>query len=332
MEAARNISFEKAKSIQETSDAPDDSFSQMLKKHQLTLERADTTTLQVNIGLLCNQTCKHCHLEAGPHRDELMDMETLEQVVTFARRHRFETIDITGGATELHPHLTAFLDVLAPLSDRIMVRSNLSALEEGDPDRLIGAFCRHGVVLVASFPSFNPSQLESQRGRGMFAKSISALKRLNNAGYGMMADSLELDLVSNPTGAFLPPAQPQAEKRFRDYLKKKWGLSFSHLYTFANVPLGRFRQWLKATGNLEGYLDRLRSAFNPCVVEGLMCRTLLSVAWDGFVYDCDFNQAVGLPLGGRRHHISEIKGPPEKGVPIAVADHCFTCTAGSGFT
>jgi radical SAM/Cys-rich protein len=332
MEPAREMEFQKTKRGRENVCVPDNSFSHMLKKHQLTLERADITTFQVNVGLVCNQACKHCHLEAGPHREELMDMETLDQVVAFAEKHRFETIDITGGATELHPYLTDLVDTLAPLSDRVMVRTNLSALQEGDPDRLINAFLRNGVVLVASFPSFNPSQLESQRGKGIFDKSIAALKRLNEAGYGVTADSPELDLVSNPAGAFLPPAQLQAEKRFRTYLEKKWGIFFSHLYTFANVPLGRFRQWLQTTGNLENYLARLRSAFNPCVVKGLMCRTLLSVAWDGFLYDCDFNQAAGLAMGGRRRHISQIEVPPAKGTPIAVADHCFTCTAGSGFT
>lgn len=309
-----------------------ETFASTLSRHGLKLERGDTTTLQINIGLMCNQTCKHCHLDAGPTRSEIMTEETFRAVVAFAERNRFDSIDITGGATELHPGLISMLERLAPLTNRIMVRSNLSALEEGNPDRFIGAFKAHRVVVMASFPSFDAAQLEAQRGQGIFLRSIDALRRLNNAGYGMGDTALELDLVSNPTGAFLPLSQGQAEDRFRSQLKRKWGISFNHLYTFANVPLGRFRHWLEATDNLEQYLEKLRSSFNPCVVKGLMCRNLMSVAWDGFVYDCDFNLAKGLHLGSKKARISEMDGPPGPGAAIAVADHCYTCTAGSGFT
>ncbi len=311
---------------------PSETFVLTLQKHGLKLERGKTATLQINIGLLCNQACKHCHLEAGPDRTEIMDEEVFEQVVDLARGNRFETIDVTGGATELHPDLLSMVERLSPLAGRVMVRSNLSALEENNPQRFIDAFKTFGVIVVASFPSFNPAQLESQRGNGVFEKSIRALRRLNAAGYGKDGTGLELNLVSNPAGAFLPPAQAQAEARFRTCLQEKWGISFNNLFTFANVPLGRFRQWLSRSGNLEAYLDRLRSGFNPCVVEGLMCRTLLSVAWDGYLYDCDFNLAKDLPMAGRKTHISELAGIPRRGAPIAVADHCFTCTAGSGFT
>jgi radical SAM/Cys-rich protein len=309
-----------------------ETFTLALNNHGLKLERGDTTTLQINVGLLCNQACKHCHLDAGPTRRELMDEDTLNAVVAFAKRNRFDTIDITGGATELHPDLTSMVERFAPLTDRIMVRSNLSALEEGNPGWFIDVFKAHQVVVVASFPSFNPGQLEAQRGKGIFQKSIDGLKRLNAAGYGRKHTGLELNLVSNPTGAFLPPSQAQAEDRFRTHLKQKWNISFNNLFTFANVPLGRFRHWLKATDNFGQYLEKLRSSFNPCVVEGLMCRNLMSVDWDGYVYDCDFNLAKGLPLAGRKTHVSELDGPPKVGTPVAVADHCYTCTAGSGFT
>ena len=309
-----------------------ETFTLTLNKHGLKLERGETTTLQINVGLLCNQACKHCHLDAGPTRRELMDEETLNTVISFAKRTRFDTVDITGGATELHPDLIYMVERLAPLTGRTMVRSNLSALEEGNPDRFIDVFKAHEVVVVASFPSFNPNQLEAQRGKGMFQKSIDALKRLNEAGYGRGDSGLELNLVSNPAGAFLPPSQAQAEDRFRTHLKQKWNISFNNMFTFANVPLGRFRHWLKATDNLGQYLEKLRSSFNPCVVEGLMCRSLMSVNWDGYVYDCDFNLAKGLSLGGRKTHLSEMEGPPKVGTPVAVADHCYTCTAGSGFT
>jgi radical SAM/Cys-rich protein len=311
---------------------PLEAFALTLGKHGLKLERGHTTTLQINVGLLCNQYCKHCHLDAGPKRQEMMRGDTLNAVVAFAQNNRFHTIDITGGATELYGDLIAMVERLAPLTDRIMVRSNLSALEQGNTDEFIGTFKTHRVAVVASFPSFSPSQLEAQRGKGIFKKSIDMLKRLNRAGFGRQDTGLELNLVSNPAGAFLPPSQAQAEERFRRHLDEKWGITFNHLYTFANVPLGRFRQWLEATGNLGEYLKALRSRFNPCVVEGLMCRNLMSVAWDGYVYDCDFNLAKGLPLAGRKTHISDLESPPRPGAAIAVADHCFTCTAGSGFT
>ncbi len=312
--------------------APVESFRRTLFRHGIRLERGKTTTLQLNVGLLCNQACKHCHLDAGPWRTELMDDETLDEVVAFARKARFETIDITGGAPELHPNLISMIQRLSPLAHRLMVRSNLSALEDGDTARFIDAFTKHSAVVVASLPSLNATQVESQRGKGIFQKSISALKRLNTAGYGRQGTGLALDLVSNPTGAFLPPSQAQAEERFRILLQKRWGIGFNNLYTFANVPLGRFRQWLDKSGNLGNYLQRLASSFNPCVVGGLMCQTLVSVAWDGYVYDCDFNLAKGLSLAREKTHISEMQGPPQEGTPIAVGDHCYTCTAGSGFT
>jgi radical SAM/Cys-rich protein len=310
---------------------PIEPFHRTLAKHGLTLERADTTTLQINVGLLCNQVCKHCHLDASPKRTELMDKDTLNEVVAFAERTRFKAIDITGGAPELHPALVAIIDELSPLADRLIVRSNLSALEE-DPHQFIEVFSKNRAVVVASLPAANQMQTESQRGKGVFDKSIAALKRLNEAGYGREETGLELNLVSNPTGAFLPPSQVQAEDRFRVLLKKKWDIVFNHLFTFANVPLGRFRHWLHISGNLDNYLYRLASGFNPCAVECVMCRSLMSVAWDGYVYDCDFNLAKALPVAGRKTHISEMEKPPRPGTPIAVADHCYACTAGAGFT
>jgi radical SAM/Cys-rich protein len=174
--------------------------------------------------------------------------------------------------------------------------------------------------------------MESQRGSGVFATSIRALKRLNSAGYGREDSPLQLVLVSNPTGAFLPPDQAQAEKRFRAVLKEKWGVSIHQLFVFANAPIGRFARWLAKTGNLEQYISRLASRFNPCAVEGLMCRTLISVAWDGILYDCDFNLAKGLYMGGKRLNIRDLKRPPQAGAPIVTGDHCYTCTAGAGFT
>jgi len=309
-----------------------EAFSLALSKRGLTVERERTTTLQVNVGLLCNQRCRHCHLSAGPDRKENMDSETVDAVVAYAQRSHFETTDITGGAPELNPHLVALIERLSPLIPRIMLRSNLTALNKATRDDLMFLLKEHRVVVVASFPSLNESQADSQRGRSVFEASISTLKRLNATGYGQDGSGLELNLVSNPTGAFLPPSQSQTEKRFRQVLEQKWGISFNNLYNFANVPLGRFLRWLLQSGNFEAYMQRLASNFNPCAIEGLMCRTLVSVSWDGYVYDCDFNLAKGLFMGGRKMHVSELPGPPEKRSPIAVADHCYACTAGVGFT
>jgi radical SAM/Cys-rich protein len=213
-----------------------------------------------------------------------------------------------------------------------MLRSNLSALDDGKRDHLMGLLKTYHIVIVASFPSLNEVQADSQRGNGIFRRSLGALKKLNDMGYGIPGTDLELNLVSNPTGAFLPPSQKQTEKRFRQILEGKWGILFNNLYNFANAPLGRFRQWLSKSGNLNGYIEKLASSFNPCALEGLMCRTLISVSWDGYLFDCDFNLARGLYLGGRKIHVTDMPGPPEPGSPIVVADHCYTCTAGAGFT
>jgi radical SAM/Cys-rich protein len=243
------------------------SFQKTLSRYGIRLERGRTTTMQVNVGLLCNQTCRHCHLEAGPRRTELMDKKVLDEVVVFAERGRFETIDITGGAPELNPHLVSIIEGLAPLVHNFMVRTNLSALEKVDTNRLISVFRNHGVVLVASFPSLNQSQIDSQRGTNVFQTSISMLRRLNAVGYGLEGTGLELNLVSNPTGAFLPASQLQTEMRFRQVLEKKWGIFFNQIFNFANVPLGRFRQWLLQSGNFETYIQKLVSTFNPCAIE-----------------------------------------------------------------
>lgn len=306
-------------------------FKSTLSKHNLALIRKPTHTLQVNLGFLCNQTCRHCHLDAGPGRKENMDADTLEEVVAYAQRSHFEIVDITGGAPELNPHLTKLIEKISALAPRIMLRSNLSALKE-NMSRLIDSLKSHRVVIVASFPSLNVSQTNSQRGQGIFEESIEVLKALNAVGYGRNGSGLELNLVSNPTGAFLPPSQEQTEKRYHQILQKKWGVTFNSLFNFANVPLGRFRRWLIQTGNFENYMQKLVSNFNPCAIEGLMCRTLVSVSWEGYLYDCDFNLARGLYMCGKKIHVSEMPGPPEPGTPTVTADHCYTCAAGSGFT
>jgi radical SAM/Cys-rich protein len=306
-------------------------FKVTLAQHNLRLARDVTHTLQVNLGFLCNQVCRHCHLDAGPGRRENMDAETVDAVIAYAARSNFETIDITGGAPELNSHLPRLIEEISPHAARLMLRSNLSAMKDKLPD-LVDLLQRHRVAIVASFPSVNMTQSDSQRGEGIFQESIGVLQQLNTIGYGSSKSKLTLDLVSNPAGAYLPPPQEQAEKRFHQVLKSKWGIVFNNLYNFANVPLGRFRDWLLRSNNFENYLSKLSSSFNTCAVEGLMCRSLVSVGWDGHLYDCDFNLARGLPMGGRKIHVSDMDAPPDPGSPIATADHCYTCTAGSGFT
>ena len=309
-----------------------DTFKKNLETHGLTLTRVETTVLQINMGLVCNQVCRHCHLEAGPGRPEAMDRETADQAADLARCIGFEIVDITGGAPELNDNLTLLIKRLAGSVKRIMLRANLTALTDGTRKELIELLVEHRVVLVASFPSINQAQADAQRGRGIYTDSVNALRQLNELGYAEPDTGLELNLVSNPAGAFLPPDQDKAEKRFRKYLEDKFGIAFNSLFTFANVPLGRFRKWLEQSGNYEEYLQRLARSFNPCAVEGLMCRNQVSLAWDGYLYDCDFNLAAGIPLGGRRTHVTELTENLKPGSPIAVADHCYTCTAGAGFT
>jgi len=307
-------------------------FADALERRGLSLVRGEIATLQVNTGYLCNLRCRHCHLEAGPGRAEIMSRETMTAVVAFARRFPFQILDVTGGAPELVPDLPFLIAGLAPLAPRLMLRTNLSAVSGAAWEALLALCVAHRVVLVASFPSTNPSQADAQRGAGVTEAAIAVLKKLNAAGYGVDGTGLELDLVSNPVGAFLPGSQESAERKFRQDLLRKWGIVFNHLYTFANVPLGRFRAWLLRAGHYERYMKTVVDRFNPSAVEGLMCRTLLSVSWDGFLHDCDFNLAVGRPCGDRKAHVSDIRELPPPGAPIAVGDYCYACTASSGFT
>ena len=313
-------------------EGPGTAFERTLDAAGGALRRAATETLQVNVGLLCNQECRHCHLEAGPKRTENMDRRTAAEVIAYARRCGYRTIDITGGAPELNPWIEELIEGFASQAARLMLRSNLTALKGGRHDRLMERLTAHKVVIVASLPALNAAQTDAQRGRRAFDRSIDALRKLNAIGYGRAGSELELNLVSNPAGAFFPPVQDSTEKRFREVLENKWGVVFHRLFNFANVPLGRFRQWLAASGNLTDYLQTLRDRFNPCAVNGVMCRTMVSVGWDGCLYDCDFNLACNLYAGKRRMHVSELDSPPAAGSDIATADHCFTCTAGSGFT
>jgi radical SAM/Cys-rich protein len=307
-------------------------FSQTLSENSRELRRLPTTTLQINMGLACNQECRHCHLEAGPLRSERMTADTVSEVIAFIQRGDFQVVDITGGAPELNPNLSRLIEASSPLVQRVFLRSNLTALHDGSRKPLIELLRRYKVIIFASLPSTNGTQAELQRGQGSFEKSIQALQSLNALGYGLPGSDLELNLAVNPVGAFLPPSQDQTEQKFRLDLERKWGVTFNHLFTFVNVPLGRFRHWLDQSNNLVPYLEKLVGAFNPSALEKVMCRTTISVSWNGFLFDCDFNQSQGLFMGGKKIHLSEMKTPLSPGTPVAVSDHCYACTAGAGFT
>ncbi len=314
------------------SSSPVEPFAACLARQGLTLTRSQAVTLQVNLGLLCNQSCGHCHHQSGPGHRESMEARTMEEIISYARRGHFQVIDLTGGAPEMNVHLPSMIRRLSTRVPRILLRTNLVALGQRGHADLMEICKDHRVVLIASFPALQASALESQRGSGSFLQSITALQKLNAMGYGREGAGLELNLVSNPIDASLPVPQGKLETAFRLALQRDWGITFSHLFCFTNAPLGRFRAWLQEAGLLEDYLQRLAAGFNPSTLEGLGCRSLISVSWEGYLYDCDFNLAAGIPLGMRKIHISQAEGPPEPGSPIAVSDHCYACTAQAGFT
>lgn len=306
-------------------------FDVRLARHRLRLIRGKTHTLQVNVGFLCDLLCRHCHLEAGPQRREVMTIATMNDVIAYASRVSFDTVDITGGSPEITPHLVYFLRALAKCTNKIILRTNLVALREDAASGLMQTCRGMGVALVASFPSTNASQADAMRGKGFWGKSLEVLRDLNQLGYGHQGSGLTLDLAVNPAGAFLLGNQDQTEKQFKQYLQRQ-GIVFNNLYSFANVPLGRYRAWLEQSGNLDNYFKTLCERFNPATVEGLMCRSLVSVSWGGYLYDCDFNIAAGLPHGPAKVHVSSMMGLPEEGAVVATGAHCYACTAGAGFT
>lgn len=307
-------------------------FDAKLAAHGMRLARSGTIeTLQVNVGKLCNQACKHCHVDAGPGRTEVMTPEVAEQVVAALRKFRFPTLDITGGAPELNPSFRYLVTAGREAGARVLVRHNLTVMFEPGQDDLPLFFREHAVEVVSSLPYFLAQQTDAQRGRGVFEKSVAALKRLNAVGYGTEGSNLLLNLVYNPVGAFLPPAQSAIEADFRRELLKRHDVSFNRLYTITNMPIKRFLDYLRRSGNEERYMRKLVESFNPNAVEGLMCRATLSVDWTGRLYDCDFNQMLELPAPSELPQtISELDPAEFVGSPIATGPHCFGCTAGAG--
>jgi radical SAM/Cys-rich protein len=311
--------------------AAERSFDERLCAHGLgPLQRARLRELQVNIGRRCNQACSHCHVDAGPKRPEVMAWDTMERILDWSRAAGITAADITGGAPEINPHFRRFVDGFLALGAQVTSRCNLTVLLEPGQEDLASWYAQRRIRLVCSLPCYTPKNVDAQRGAGVFEKSLEALRRLNAAGYGG-DESLTLDLVYNPGGAFLPGAQEKLEADYKQRLREDHGIAFSRLRTLTNLPINRFAHFLDRTGQYENYMQLLEDNFNPATVPGLMCRHLLSVDWRGFVYDCDFNQMLGLPLaGGAPRHLWDIRAKQLTDQPIAVDRHCFGCTAGAG--
>ncbi|MGA6827016.1 arsenosugar biosynthesis radical SAM (seleno)protein ArsS [Nitrospira sp. NS4] len=297
----------------------------------LPLHATGITVFQINVGKLCNQTCRHCHVDAGPDRTESMSRETAELCIAALAQTDIPTVDITGGAPELNQNFRWLVEQAHALGRHIMDRCNLSILLVPSQADLAEFLAAHRVEVVASLPYYRASQTDAQRGEGIFDKSIEALKRLNQLGYGRPDSGLLLNLVHNPVGAFLPPKQEAIEAQFRKELRTRHGVEFNHLYTITNMPVSRFLEFLMESGNYEGYMERLANAFNPAAAAGVMCRYTLSVSWDGRLYDCDFNQMLELPLeGGVPAHIRDFDPAQLQHRRIVTRNHCYGCTAGSG--
>ena len=306
------------------------SFAETLSRHGSSpFTRAALDELQVNVGRLCNQACNHCHVDAGPKRTEVMTWETMERILTWTERARITKVDITGGAPEVNPNFRRFVDRLLALNAAVTSRCNLTVLLEPGQEDLASWYAERRIRLVASLPCYTQENVDAQRGKGVFAKSVVALQRLNAIGYGRQPE-LTLDLVYNPGGAFLPGAQAKLEADYKQRLKHDHGIDFNRLLTLANLPINRFRHFLEREGKYDEYLQLLVDNFNAATVPGLMCRHLLSVDWLGLVYDCDFNQMLDLPLGGHRRYLWDIDPATLAGNTIATGTHCFGCTAGAG--
>lgn len=297
--------------------------------------RGKLLTLQVNLGYRCNQACAHCHVEAGPSRTEEMSLAIVELVLEYAGRHRPTTLDLTGGAPELNPHFRFLVTSARGAGLAVIDRCNLTILEEPGQEDLARFLASNGVKVVASLPCYSAGNVDAQRGKGVFAASIRGLQRLNAEGYGMPESGLELDLVYNPLGAHLPPGQAGLEETYRQQLREAHGIHFNHLLTLTNMPIARFRHQLEREGKLASYMQLLVENFAEENLARVMCRNLISLDWQGYVHDCDFNQMLGIPLGatektGQAVHLRDLMERDLSGTAVAVDSHCYGCTAGQG--
>lgn len=314
---------------QKQSAVEEPSFERALRKRQITLSRKPLRTLQINVGKLCNQACLHCHVEAGPKRTEIMPQEVAERIIWLLERApEITTVDITGGAPELVPCFRYLVEQSRSLGKSVIDRCNLTIFFEEGQDDLPDFLKAHEVTVVASLPCYSKDNVDSQRGKGVFDKSIEGLQWLNRLGYGK---ELDLYLVYNPLGAYLPPEQAKLEQDYKKELKELFDIEFTNLFTITNMPISRFRHYLEREGKLQEYFELLAKNFNSSAVESLMCRDLLSISWTGEIYDCDFNQMIELPIGYQSVSIFEVDSFQELlQRKIALGSHCFGCTAGAG--
>jgi radical SAM/Cys-rich protein len=297
------------------------------------LQRACLETLQVNLGYKCNQSCLHCHVNAGPNRTEVMEWQTIEQLLTFIESSSVKTLDLTGGAPELNPHFRDFVSAARQRGLTVIDRCNLTVLFEPGQQDTARFLADNRVRVVASMPCYLKDNVDRQRGDGTFDSSLKALRMLNTLGYGQAASELLLDLVFNPQGPYLPPSQDSLEQDYKQHLAEQYGIEFNHLLALTNMPIKRFGSTLVSRGEFSSYMRLLKTAHQDDNIDSVMCRSLISVDWQGYVYDCDFNQMLDMPLQldhRPRLHISELAGIDLSNQPIKVADHCYACTAGQG--
>lgn len=297
------------------------------------IRRGAVTTLQVNLGYRCNQSCLHCHVNAGPSRTEAMDADNVRLVLDYLRISRAHTLDVTGGAPELNPHFRMLVQEARALGCRVIDRCNLTILSEPGHEDLAAFLAEHQVEVTASLPCYTEELVDRQRGEGVYARSIDGIRQLNALGYADPDSGLVLNLVYNPQGPTLPPPQEGLEADYKRVLGETFGIRFNHLFTLANMPIQRFGSTLVSKGQFDGYMRLLRGSHRDENVAGVMCRSHVSVDWRGYVYDCDFNQMLGLPLalpGRPKARLADLLSHDPAGNPIAVADHCYGCTAGQG--
>ena len=296
------------------------------------IHRGKVETLQINLGYLCNQACLHCHVNAGPTRKEQMTLDTIEEIVQLIDNVKPKMVDLTGGAPELNVHFKYLVTQITKRRISIIDRCNLTILSEPGQEDLTQFLSKHKVIVTASLPCYSEENVNSQRGDGVFERSIDGLRQLNGAGYGKGNPDLQLHLVYNPIGASLPPPQKTLEKEYKQHLSENYSVSFDSLLTITNMPIKRFGSTLISRGEFGPYLQLLESSYQEKNLESVMCKTLLSIDWEGYVYDCDFNQMLGLPFGDaeKKIHVRDLKMGELDGNPIAVRDHCFGCTAGNG--
>jgi len=296
------------------------------------IKRDRLETLQVNLGYLCNQSCLHCHVNAGPTRKENMQEETIEDVIRFLVDNDIKKLDLTGGAPELNPHFRYLVKAATDMGVHVIDRCNLTVLHEQGQEDTADFLAQHKVEVVASLPCYLEENVDGQRGDGVFQTSVAAIKLLNRSGYGFDGSGLELNLMYNPVGAHLPPAQEQLEKDYKKELNSRYGIIFNNLYTLTNMPIKRFGSTLISKGEFDNYMFLLKEAYQSANLETVMCRSLISVDWQGYVYDCDFNQMLDLPIihAGNKAHLRDLSSDSLYKKDIIIADHCYGCTAGQG--